>query len=80
MVAAVEVELRLRRVPEESPFPETFITLPVVAESAVKLNIPVPVYIPVLVIAKSAPVVVVFAIETMSLAVVGVRVVDVLVQ
>jgi hypothetical protein len=50
-------------------------TVPVVAELAVILNIPVPVYAPVLVIAKSAPVALLVGIETISLAVVGVRVV-----
>ncbi|EKD91108.1 MAG: hypothetical protein ACD_30C00044G0004 [uncultured bacterium] len=74
-VKTVEVEERLSILPEVKPLAVIEAKIPLVAELAVKLNIPVPVYIPVFVIAKSAPEVLVVAIETMSLAVAGERVV-----
>ena len=52
-------------------------TVPVVAELAVRLKMPVPVYMPVLVIPKSAPVALVVERETTSLAVAGDNVVPV---
>ena len=77
---AVEVEEIAKPVPVVNPSAEIVPTVPVVAESAVKLKIPVPVYTPVLVIARSAPEVVVLAIETISLAIEGESVVPVLDQ
>ena len=53
---------------------------PDVAELAVMATSPVPVYIPVLVMARSAPVVLVVGILTISFAVEGERVVEVLDQ
>ncbi len=78
VVAQVPVVLRIE--PVVMPVPDIFAMVPVVAELAVKLNIPVPVYTPVLVMARSAPEVVVLAIETISLAVAGERVVEDLLQ
>jgi len=77
---ALEVEVKSIAFPVVNPSADKARIVPVVALSAVKLNIPVPVYTPVLVIAKSAPVVFVVAIETMSLAVAGESVVEALDQ
>ncbi len=69
-----------RPLPDVKAVPDMFAMVPVVAEFAVRFTIPVPVYTPVFVIARSAPVVVVFAIDMMSFAVVGDSVVVALLQ